>query len=65
MSLEEDTLWDTRVFDLWFIDVDGVVIEEVVDLALSGSEVFVGIFNDWLNKVSVKYELLYSNLLVN
>ena len=58
MSLQEGSLWDTRVLDLWLIDVDGIVVQEVVNFALSGSEVLVWIFNNWLNEKGVENELL-------
>ena len=58
MSLKECSLWDTRVLNFRFIDVASVVIEEIIDFALSGSKVLVWIFNHWLNEESFKYELL-------
>jgi hypothetical protein len=47
-------LGNTRVLNLWLEDMDGVIIEEVVDSALSGSEVFIWVFNNWLDEKGVK-----------
>lgn len=59
MSLQENTLRDTRVFNLWLEDMDGVVIEEVVDSALSRSEVFIWVFNNWFDEKGIKDKDLY------
>jgi len=56
VSLEEDALGDTRVLDLGLEDVDGVVIEEVVDAALAGAEVLVGVFNDGFDEKGFEYQ---------
>jgi len=58
VSLQEIALWDSRVLDLWFEDLNGVVVQEIVDLAFSGSEVFIWVFNNWLNEKGFEYELL-------
>ena len=54
MSLEENSLWHSGVLNLRLEDVDGVVIEEVVDSALARSEVLVGVLHDGLDEISVK-----------
>jgi hypothetical protein len=59
VSLQENTLRDTRVFNLWLEDMDGVVIEEVVDSALSRSEVFIWVFNNWFDEKGIKDKDLY------
>ena len=59
VSLQETSLWDSGVLDFWFIDLNGVVVEEVVDFALSSSEILVWIFNNWLNEKGFEYKLLY------
>jgi len=58
MSLEEGSLWDTRVLNLWLIDMASIIIKEIINLALSSSKVLVWIFNDWLNEESFKNKLL-------
>ena len=58
MSLEEVSLGNSGVLNLWLEDLDGVIVQEVVDLALSGSEVFVWVLNDWLNEVGFEDKLL-------
>lgn len=62
MSLQEGSLWDARVLNLGLINVDGVVFEEVVDDALAGSEVLVGVLDDWLYEEGVENELLQMEL---
>ena len=54
VSLEEYSLWHSGVLNLGLEDVDGVVIEEVVDSALARSEVLVGVLHDGLDEVGVK-----------
>ena len=54
VSLQEDSLRDTRILDSWLDDVDGVVIKVVVDDALPDSVVLVGVFDNWLLEVSVE-----------
>lgn len=54
VSLKEDSLWDTRVLNSWFNYVDGVIIEIVIDDALSHPEVLVWIFNDWFLVKSIE-----------
>jgi len=59
VSLQENTLRNTRVFNLWLEDMNGVIIEEVIDSALSRSEVFIWVFNDWFDEKGLKYKDLY------
>ena len=56
MSLEEDTLWDSGVFNSVLNDMDGVIIKVIVDNALSDSEVLIWVFNDWFLEESVEAE---------
>lgn len=58
VSLQEVSLRDSGVLDLWLIDMDGVVIQEIVDPTFSCSEVLVWILNNWLNKKGVENKLL-------
>jgi hypothetical protein len=58
VSLEEVSLGNSGVLNLWLEDLDGVIVQEVVDFALSGSEVFVWILNDWLNEIGFEDKLL-------
>jgi hypothetical protein len=58
MSLEENSLWNSGVFNSVLNDVDGVIIKIVEDNALSDSEVFIGIFNNWLLEISVEFKNL-------
>lgn len=54
VSFEENTLWDSRVLNSWFNNVNGVIIKIIVDDALSHSEVLVWIFNNWFLIISVE-----------
>lgn len=54
MSLEEDALRDTGIFNSGLDDVNGVVVEVVVDDAFSDSVIFVGILYNWLLEISVE-----------
>jgi len=56
VSLHEDALGNSGVLNSWLNDVDGVVIEVIVDDALSKSVVLVGVFNYWLLEVSFESE---------
>lgn len=58
MSFQENALWDSGVLNLALENYDGVVLEVVVDSALSGSEVFIWVFDNWLNKISVENKAL-------
>ena len=59
MSLEEDTLWDTWIFDSWLNDVESIVIQVEVDDAFSHTVVFVLVLNDWLKEVTFEVEDLW------
>ncbi len=56
MSLEENSLWDSRVLNLWLNDVEGVVIQVEVDSALSHTVVLVLVLNDWLEEIGFEVE---------
>ena len=58
MSFHENTLRDTRVLDSWLDDVDGVIVEIIVNNTFSNSEVFISILNDWFLEVSMEFENL-------
>ena len=58
MSFHENTLRDTGVFDSWLDDVDGIIVEIIVNNTFSNSEVFVSILNDWFLEVSMEFENL-------
>ena len=59
MSLEEDTLWDTRILDSWLNDVESIIIQVEVDDAFSHTVVFVLVLNDWLKEVTFEVEDLW------
>jgi hypothetical protein len=41
VSLQENSLWDTGVLNLWLNDVDGIIVKVIINDAFSYSEVFV------------------------
>jgi hypothetical protein len=58
VSLQKDSLWNSRVLNSWLNNMDGVIIEVVVDNALSNSVVFVWIFDDRFLEVTFKAKYL-------
>jgi hypothetical protein len=58
MSLQKDSLWNSGVLNSWLNNMDCVIVEVVVDDALSNSVVFVWIFDDWFLEVSFKAKYL-------
>jgi len=56
VSLEEDSLGNSRVLYSSFNDVDGVVVQVVHDYAFSDSVIFVGVFNNWLLEKGIKFQ---------
>lgn len=58
MSLEEDTLRNTCVFDSWLNNVDCVIIEVIVDDTFSKSEVLIWILNHWFLEIGIKAQNL-------
>ena len=58
MSLQEDSLRNSTVLNSRFEDVEGVVIEVIVDCALSKSEVLIWVFNHMLLEVAIEPEHL-------
>ncbi len=59
MSLKENSLGDSGVFNSFFNDVECVVVQIVVDDALSDSVVFIGVLDNWLLEVTVEVQDLY------
>lgn len=58
MALEEDALGHTCVLNSRLDDVQGVVLEVVVDDACADTIVLVRVLDDWLLEVSVELEHL-------
>ena len=52
VSLEEDSLRDAGVLYTLLNDVDGIIVEVVVDGALPDSIVLGRVFDDWLLEIS-------------
>jgi len=63
MSLQEDALGNSRVGDLRFQNMDGVIIEVIVDDTLAKAVVFVGVLDNWFLEVSSKIEDLDTHCL--
>ena len=60
MSLEENSLRDSRVLNLWLNDMEGIIIQIEVDDALSDTVVLVLVLNNWLEEVAFEVEDLKS-----
>tara|TARA_B110000285_G_scaffold147798_1_gene164987 strand:+ start:177 stop:377 length:201 start_codon:yes stop_codon:yes gene_type:complete len=58
VSLQEDSLRDSRVLDSWLDDVDGVIVQIVVNGAFSNSEILVGVFDNWFLEVAMEAQNL-------
>jgi len=56
VSLEENSLWNSRVLNSMLNDVDGVIIEVVEDNAFSNSEVLICIFNNGLLEIGIEFK---------
>jgi len=54
VTLKENSLWNSGVFNSWFFDVEGVIIKIIVNNAFSNSKVLVSIFNNWFLEISVE-----------
>jgi len=59
VSLQENALGDTTIFDFLFNDMDCVVVQIIINNAFSDSEVLVGILNYGLLEVSGELEDLF------
>jgi len=58
VSLQEDSLRDSRVLDSWLDDVDGVIVQIVVNDTFSNSEILVGVFDNWFLEVAMEAQNL-------
>lgn len=56
MSLQEDALGDATVFNSLLNDMDGIIVQIVVDDALPDSEVLIWVLNYWLLEVGCELE---------
>jgi hypothetical protein len=63
VSLEEDSLWNSRVLYSTFDDVDGVVIQVVHDDAFSNSVIFIWVLNNWLLEKTIEFQDLFNILI--
>jgi len=58
VSLQEDSLRDSRVLDSWLDDVDGVIVQIVVNDTFSNSKILVGVFDNWFLEVAMEAQNL-------
>jgi len=58
MAFKEDSLRNTAVLYSVLEDMEGIIIEIVVNGAFADTVVFCGAFNDWLLEVSVEMQHL-------
>lgn len=59
MSLEEDSLRDTTVFNSVLKDMESIVIEIIINSALADTVVFCGVLNNGLLEIGLKMEHLF------
>ena len=62
VSLKEYSLWDTRVLNATLNDVDGVIVEVVVDDAFADSIILSWVFHYWLLEVGFEVKHLMLQL---
>ena len=58
VSLQEDALRDTSILDTRLNDVESIILKVVVEDALSDSEVFVGVLNNWFLEINIELKYL-------
>jgi hypothetical protein len=58
VSLQENALRDTSVLNARLDDVECVILKIVVEDALSNSEVFIGVLNNWLLEINIELKYL-------
>jgi hypothetical protein len=58
VSLQENALRDTSVLNARLDDVECIILKIVVEDALSNSEVFIGVLNDWLLEINIELKYL-------
>jgi hypothetical protein len=58
VSFEEDTLRDTTVLNSVFQNVEGIIIEIIVNSAFADAVVFIRIFNDGLLEIGLEVQNL-------
>lgn len=60
VAFQKDALWDTSIFNSWFNNVDGIIIEVVKDDTFTNSEILIPVLNDWFLEVSMEFKNLNS-----
>lgn len=58
MSFQEDALRNTSVLNAGLDDVESIIFKVVVEDALSDSEVFVGVLNNWFLEINIELKYL-------
>jgi hypothetical protein len=64
VSLEEDSLRDTTVFNSVLKDMESIVIEIIINSALADTVVFCGVLNNGLLEIGLKMEHLITRSLI-
>lgn len=64
MALEEDTLGNTRVLNTVLNDVEGIVIEVVVDDAATNTVVLVRVLNNGLLEIGFEVKHLKFKVMI-
>jgi len=58
VSFQEDALRNTSVLNAGLDDVESIIFKVVVEDALSDSEVFVGVLNNWFLEINIELKYL-------
>ena len=64
MSLEEDSLRDTTVFNSVLKDMKSIVVKIIINSALADTVVFCGVLNNGLLEIGLKMEHLITKSLI-
>lgn len=64
MSLKEDSLRDTTVFNSVLKDMESIVVEIIINSALADTVVFCGVLNNGLLEIGLEMEHLLTKSLI-
>ena len=64
VSLKEDSLRDTTVFNSVLKDIESIIVEIIINSALADTVVFCGVLNNGLLEIGLKMEDLITKSLI-
>ena len=64
VSLKEDSLRDTTVFNSVLKDMESIIVEIIINSALADTVVFCGVLNNGLLEIGLKMEDLITKSLI-